>query len=83
MRYVDVVRQAYRNLCDVVARRIDGTLEDANTIVATAADLRNCAIYGMRGFISDEKSPSDNDIAVVAALPKAVFSEAQAAPPAG
>ena len=83
MRYVDVVRQAYRNLCDVVAHRIGGTLEEANTIVATAADLRNCALYGMRGFISDEASPSDNDIAVVAALPKTVFSEPRAAPTGG
>jgi len=68
-----VVRQTYRNVCDVVAHRIGGTLEDAYTIVATAADLRNCAIYGMCGFISDEKSPRDDDIAVGAALPKSVF----------
>lgn len=73
MRYVDVIRQAYRSLCDVVAVRISGTVEEANTVVATAADIRNCALYGLQGFISDEKSPATSEIAVVAALPKAVF----------
>ncbi len=73
LRYVDVVRNAYRSMVKVVADRIGGSFEDANTIVATAVDVRNCALYGLRGFISDEKSPETSEIAVVAALPKAVF----------
>jgi acetamidase/formamidase len=73
LRYVDVVRQAYRSMCEVVAARIDGTFDDANTIVATAVDIRNCALYGLEGFISDQRSPHTNEIAVVAAIPKSVF----------
>jgi hypothetical protein len=72
LRYVDVVRQAYRSMCEVVAARIGGSFEDANTIVATAVDIRNCALYGLAGFVSDDKTHTD-DIAVVSALPKSVF----------
>jgi acetamidase/formamidase len=75
MRYVDVVRLAYQNMCNVVTHRISGSLEEANTIVATAVGIRNCALYGMLGFISDEQSPRDDDIAVIAVLPKYVFTE--------
>jgi acetamidase/formamidase len=73
MRYVDVVRQAYRSMCEVAAARIGGTVQEANTIVATAVDIRNCALYGLAGFISDEASPTTSEIAVVAAMPKSVF----------
>ena len=73
LRYVDVVRQAYRSMCDVVAARVGGSFEDANTIVATAVDIRNCALYGLAGFVSDDKTHTD-DLAVVAALPKSVFA---------
>ena len=37
------------------------------------ADIRNWALYGLQGFISDEKSPAMTEIVVVAALPKSVF----------
>jgi acetamidase/formamidase len=72
--YVDVIRQAYRSMVEVVAARAGIPVEEANGIVATAVDVRNCALYGLRGFISPEKSPHTDDIAVVAALPKDVFS---------
>jgi acetamidase/formamidase len=71
--YVDVVREAYRAMCSVVADRIGASLAEANTIVATVVDIRNCALYGLRGFISPEKSPNVDDIAVVAVLRKDVF----------
>ena len=76
LKYVDVVREAYRALRDVVAAKIGGTIEDANTIVATAADLRNCALYGLgEGYIPQQKDFPPYDIAVVAALSKHVFAD--------
>jgi len=75
LAYVDVVREAYRALREVVAHRIGATVEDANSIVATAADIRNCALYGLGDYIQKEgkRGQPDYDIAVVACLPKAVF----------
>jgi acetamidase/formamidase len=43
-QYVDVVREAYRAMREVVAAKINGTISDANPIVATALDIRNCAL---------------------------------------
>lgn len=76
-QFVDVVRRAYWALREVVAARIGGTINDANPIVATAADLRPCALYGLGNFIQKEgkKDRPDLDIAVAIALPKAVFIE--------
>jgi len=76
-QYVDVVRRAYWEMREVVAARIGGTISDANPIVATALDIRHCAIYGLGNYIQkDGKTPDapDRDIAVVGALPKSVFS---------
>jgi acetamidase/formamidase len=76
LEYVDVVRQAYRELCQVVAARVGGSVEEANTIVATAADIRNCAIYGLGGYIAEDPRRADtSEIAVVAALAKSVFED--------
>lgn len=74
MRYVDVVRQAYASMVDVVARRIGGTPEEANPIVAIAVDIRNCALYGLEGFVCGGR-PQTDDIALAAALPKSVFTD--------
>lgn len=72
--YVDLVREAYRALRVVVAARIGGTIEEANSIVATAVDLRNCALYGLgEGYIPQDAGKPPYDIAVVASLPKSVF----------
>ncbi|MFX0091131.1 MAG: acetamidase/formamidase family protein [Candidatus Hodarchaeota archaeon] len=73
--YVDIVRTAYWSLRDVVAAKIGGTIEEANSIVATAADIRNCALYGLGDYIqkSGKTNQPDTDIAVVACLPKDVF----------
>lgn len=75
--YVDVVREAYRAMREVVAARIRGTIEAANPIVATALDIRNCALYGLGNYIQKEGKTDqpDMDIAVVACLPKDVFVE--------
>ena len=75
LKYVDVVREAYRSLREVVAARIGGSIEEVNSIVATATDLRNCAIYGLgEGYIPQHINSAPFDIAVVACLPKNVFS---------
>jgi acetamidase/formamidase len=77
-KYVDVVREAYRALREVVAHKIGGGIDEANTIAATAADLRNCALYGLgEGYIPQHKELLPHDIAVVACLPKAVFAGAE------
>lgn len=73
LEYVDVIREAYRALREVVAAKVGCSIAEANSIVATAVDIRNCALYGLERFISKEKSPTTCDIAVVAALPKHVF----------
>lgn len=72
--YPDVVREAYRGLRQLVAAKIGGTIEEANSIVATAIDLKNCALYGLgEGYIPQDKGKPPYDIAVVASLPKHVF----------
>jgi acetamidase/formamidase len=75
--YVDVVREAYRAMRQVVADKIGGTIEEANPIIATALDIRNCAIYGLGNYVQKEGKTAqpDRDIAVVACLPKEVFIE--------
>lgn len=77
-QYVDVVREAYRAMREVVAARIGGSIEDANPIVATALDIRNCALYGLGNYIQKQGKTrqGDKDIAVVACLPKDVFVDA-------
>jgi len=73
MEYVDVVRQAYSSLTEVVAHKIGSTIEEANTIVATAADIRNCALYGLGNYLKQIRESETSEIAVVAALSKDVF----------
>ena len=73
--YVDVVREAYRAMREVVAHHIGGTIADANPIVAAALDVRNCAIYGLWNYVQKEGKTDrpDRDIAVVGVLPKQVL----------
>ncbi len=49
--YVDVVREACRAMREVAAARIGGTIEQANPIVTTALDIRNCAMYGLGNYV--------------------------------
>ena len=73
-KYVDIVREAYCALREVVAARIGGTIEGANSIVAAAADLRNCVLYGLgEGYIPQDANKPTYDIAVVACISKDVF----------
>ncbi len=73
--YVDVVREAYWAMRDVVAAKIGGSIEAANPIVATALDIRSCALYGLGNYIQKEGKTDqpDRDIAIMACLPKHVF----------
>jgi acetamidase/formamidase len=73
--YVDVVREAYSAIRKVVAAKVGGTIGEVNSIVASALDIRNCAIYGLGNYIqTDEKAEqADRDIAIVACLPKDIF----------
>jgi len=75
--YVDVVREAYRAMRDVVAAKVGASIEDVNTIVATALDIRNCAIYGLGNFIQKEGKTTqpDRDISIAACLPKDIFTK--------
>ncbi|MFC2015146.1 hypothetical protein ACFLUP_04060 [Chloroflexota bacterium] len=75
--YVDVVRQAYHEMRLVVSEKIKSTISDANSIVASALDIRNCALYGLGNFIQKDGKQSnqqDRDIAVVGVLPKSIFN---------
>ena len=73
--YVDIVREAYRAIREVVAVRVGGTVAEANSIVASALDIRNCAIYGLGNYIQEDgkSAQPDGDIAIVACLSKDVF----------
>ena len=73
--YVDIVREAYRAIREVVAAKVEGSIEEVNSIVATALDIRNCAVYGLGNYIQKDGKTGqpDKDIAVLACLPKDVF----------
>jgi acetamidase/formamidase len=77
LQYVDIVRQAYREMRKIVAEKIGGSISAANPIVASAVDIRNCALYGLGDFIQKDGKKTnarDYDLAVVAVLPKRVFA---------
>lgn len=74
LKYVDIVREAYKSMAEVVAAKVGCTVLEANTLVAAAVDIRNCALYGYgEGMIPKINRQSPWDIAVVAVLPKDVF----------
>ena len=84
MTYTEVVREAYRAMVEVVAARAGVSFEEANTLVATAVDIRNCALYGLAekiveqglaDFLGEGDPPFTTEVAVVAVLPKHVFVE--------
>jgi hypothetical protein len=60
---------------EVVAARIGGTIADANAIVATAIDIRNCALYGLANLVQREgkTKAQDTDVTIVGVLPNHVF----------
>ena len=73
--YVDVVREAYRAMREVIAAKAGSSIEEVNSIVATALDIRNCAVYGLGNYIQkeDKTIKNDRDIAITACLPKDIF----------
>ena len=74
--YVQVVRQAFRACRQVVAHKAGCSIEEANNLVASVMDLRNCAIYGLRnGYIEGTEGEPSSDLAVVGAIPKYVFTK--------
>ena len=76
LRYVDLVKEAYREIRRVVAARLDIPVEEANTIVATACDIVNCALYGLgENYIPQDRGRLPYDMAIVAALPKSIFAD--------
>lgn len=75
MTYTQVVREAYRAMVEVVAARAGVSFEEANTLVATALDIGNCALYGLEDFLGEGDPPFTTEVAVVAVLPKDVFVE--------
>jgi acetamidase/formamidase len=75
LKFTDVVREAYRALREVVAAKTGRPIDDVNSLCATAADIRNCALYGLgEGYIPADAQRPPYDIAVVACLPKSAFS---------
>ena len=70
--YVDVVREVYRAMREVVAARLGAGIEEANPIVSTALDVRYCAICGLSDYTQRDgkRGALDRDIAVVGVLPK-------------
>jgi acetamidase/formamidase len=73
--YVDLVREAYRAMRLVVAARAGTAIAEANAVVATAMDIRNCALYGLANLIQKEGKAEgrDHDVAIVGVLPKHTF----------
>lgn len=76
LRYVDLVKEGYQEIRRLVAQRIGISVEEANTIVATACDIRNCAIYGLgENYIPQVRGKAPYDLAIVASLPKSIFAQ--------
>jgi hypothetical protein len=74
LRYVDLVKMAYQAMRRVVAARRGISIEEANTIVATACDIVNFALYGLgENYVPQDRGRLPYDTALVAALPKSVF----------
>lgn len=78
LRYVDLVKEAYQEIRRLVAQRMGISVEEANTIVATACDIKNCALYGLgENYIPQARGKAPYDIAIVASLPKSIFVQGE------
>lgn len=74
LKYVDLVKEAYREIRRLVAEKLGISAEEANTIIATACDIKNCALYGLgENYIPQDRNRQPYDIAIVASLPKSIF----------
>lgn len=73
-KYVDIVVEAFRASREMVAARVGCSEKEANPLVASAMNLRNCAIYGLGdGYLPDTEGQPSRDLAVLAAISKDVF----------
>jgi acetamidase/formamidase len=76
-RYVDLVKEAYIEMRRLVAARLQIPVEEANTIVATACDIPNCALYGLgENYVPQDRGRQPYDIAIAASLPSGIFASA-------
>lgn len=65
-----------RRIRRLVAEKLGISPEEANTIVATACDIKNCALYGLgENYIPQDRGKEPYEIAIVAALPKSIFRD--------
>ncbi len=77
-RYVDLVKEAYIEMRRLVAARLEIPVEEANTIVATACDIQNCALYGLgENYIPQDRGRQPYDIAIAASLPLTIFASVE------
>ena len=67
-RYQEIAQQAYDSLREVVAARVGCSEREADQIVATGMDLRNCALLGLGAAPEDDEPGWQTS--VVAALQK-------------
>jgi len=78
LKYVDLVKEAYTEMRRLVAARLQIPVEEANTIVATACDIQNCALYGLgENYVPRDRGRQPYDIAIVASLPRSIFATSE------
>ncbi|HUT20806.1 MAG TPA: acetamidase/formamidase family protein [Anaerolineae bacterium] len=76
LKYVDLVKEAYIEVRRLIAARLQIPVEEANTIVATACDIQNCALYGLgENYTPGDRGRDPYDIAIVASLPNSIFAD--------
>lgn len=73
-RYVDLVKAAYAEMRRLVATRLGISVEEANSLVSAACDIRNNALYGLgEGYIPQDRDRPPYDLSISAALLKSAF----------
>lgn len=74
-RYADLVRTVYQGMRELVSHRCQCSIQQANSIVATACSISNCSIFGLDGFIAgvQEDSRFLLELSIAGCLPKSMF----------
>jgi hypothetical protein len=73
--YVDLVKEGYIEIRRLVGHRLAISVEEANSIVATACDIKNCVLYGLGdNYIPQDRDRQPYDIALVASLAMSIFT---------
>jgi len=75
MNYTDLVKLAYRNMREIVSKKANCSIQQANSIVAAACGIRNCALYGLEGYIEGLKNGPQypTEISLAGCMPKSIF----------